>query len=501
MAQQFDPPPSTSSTKRFFGIPRKSYPAPPTSPPAQKTTFAYPAPPQGAQPGQSQPTSFSPPPPQQSSTPQAQAVAYPPPPSAVQPGQATHYPAPPSAAQPAHNYPAPPQQQPSPQSARTNSYPPPPHQATNTPPAQASAQYPPPPSQTQSPPPQQQQHQYASPPSQSPQHQPQQYPLPPIDQLQQQQNHIPLRTVASPDNQQHSTATPPPPPAFDGPPSFDGPPAAAYPPEKGDAFDRDSDEDEDDEVEAKAPARFISGAPPPDLFVGATGTSAVDDIGTFNGGSYRISHRDSNTILTIQLAVGCPLKAKPGTMIAMSPTVILRGQIKFSMKKLVAGAELSQSTFTGPGEVLLAPAMLGDMTSIRLTGKEFWSVGQDAYVASTQGVICDYKRQGLGKAIFSGEGLFVYKISGTGLLWVTSFGAIIKKDLLEGEKYIVDNGHLVAWNTKYIIERVASGGIISGISSGEGLVCKFTGPGTVYMQTRNPRAFQAYLAGSTNQSF
>lgn len=50
----------------------------------------------------------------------------------------------------------------------------------------------------------------------------------------------------------------------------------------------------------------------------------------------------------------------------------------------------------------------------------------------------------------------------------------------------MDNGHLVAWNTKYILERVASGGIISGLSSGEGLVCKFTGPGTIFMQTRNP---------------
>lgn len=61
--------------------------------------------------------------------------------------------------------------------------------------------------------------------------------------------------------------------------------------------------------------------------------------------------------------------------------------------------------------------------------------------------------------------------------------------LEDGEKYIVDNGHLVAWNTKYILERVASGGIISGLSAGEGLVCKFTGPGTVFMQTRNPVSF------------
>lgn len=116
-------------------------------------------------------------------------------------------------------------------------------------------------------------------------------------------------------------------------------------------------------------------------------------------------------------------------MIAMSHTITLKGQIKFSMKKMISGSELSSSTFTGPGELLLGPHMLGDITSLRLTGKEQWSVGQDAYLASTQGVIKDYKRQGIGKAMFSGEGLWVYKISGTGLLWLTSFGAIIRKDV------------------------------------------------------------------------
>ncbi|CAI4215147.1 unnamed protein product [Parascedosporium putredinis] len=211
----------------------------------------------------------------------------------------------------------------------------------------------------------------------------------------------------------------------------------------------------------------------PAHFVGAV--SVVDDVGTFNGGSYRLSHRDSNTILTVQLAMQCPFNAKPGTMIAMTPTVTLRGNLKFSMKKLMAGGDFGHSTFTGPGET--------------------WSVGMDAYLASTQAVIRDHKRQGLTKAMFSGEGLWVYKISGTGLLWITSFGAIIQKTLVEGEKYIVDNGHLVAWNTKYILERVASGGIMSGYASAEGLVCKFTGPGTVYIQTRNARAFGAWMTG------
>lgn len=113
----------------------------------------------------------------------------------------------------------------------------------------------------------------------------------------------------------------------------------------------------------------------------------------------------------------------------MSPSVVLKGAYKFSMKKLVAGGEMGQSTFTGPGELLLGPPMLGDITSLRLTGKESWSVGHDGYLASTQNVVKDYKRQGIGKAMFSGEGLWVYKISGTGLLWLTSFGAIIRKDV------------------------------------------------------------------------
>ena len=54
------------------------------------------------------------------------------------------------------------------------------------------------------------------------------------------------------------------------------------------------------------------GAPAAGHFIGVSSTQ--DDVGTFNGGSYRISHRDTNTILTLQLAAGCPLHAKPGTL-------------------------------------------------------------------------------------------------------------------------------------------------------------------------------------------
>ncbi|EGE00663.1 hypothetical protein TESG_07960 [Trichophyton tonsurans CBS 112818] len=300
-----------------------------------------------------------------------------------------------------------------------------------------------------------------------------QQPLPPPQQQQQppqQQQQVPYSYPPPP--QGGGAHFPPPPNAGSPPPAAHTPPVQSPPP--------------------PVKVENVPGAPPPGQFVGAQATTA-DDVGTFNGGSYRISHRDTNSVLTIQLAMGCPLTAKPGAMIAMSPTVSLKGSIKFSMKKMLAGGEMSSSTFTGPGELLLAPSMLGDISILRLNGQEQWSVGKDAFLACTQGVVKDYKNQGLSKAFFSGEGLFVYKISGTGILFVQSFGAIIRKDLVDGEKYIVDNGHLVSWNCKYVMERVASGGVLSNLSSGEGLVCKFTGPGTIYLQTRNPSAFASWM--------
>ncbi len=123
----------------------------------------------------------------------------------------------------------------------------------------------------------------------------------------------------------------------------------------------------------------------------------------------------------------------------------------------------------------------GDIVPIQLDGSVQWNVGKGGYLAMTDGVVKETKSQGFSKGMFSGEGFFVNRISGVGILFVTSLGAIIQRSLQQGEQWIVDNGHLVAWNCQYTIER-AGGGIISGMHAGEGLVCRFTGPGTILIQ-------------------
>lgn len=103
--------------------------------------------------------------------------------------------------------------------------------------------------------------------------------------------------------------------------------------------------------------------------------------------------------------------------------------MSLSFKKLFIGGSMTMSHYTGPGELLLAPSMLGDIMVIQIKDPEEWKIGRDAFLGHTAGVEHKDKAQSLSKGVFSGEGFFIYKITGTGVMWVQSFGAIIRKDV------------------------------------------------------------------------
>lgn len=117
-----------------------------------------------------------------------------------------------------------------------------------------------------------------------------------------------------------------------------------------------------------------------------------------------------------------------GAMIAMSPTITVKGNVRFSFKKLLAGG-MTESEYTGPGELLLAPSVLGDIIPLKIKEGDEWYVGKDAFLAATIRIEKSYQAQNLSKGIFSGEGFFIYKVGGSGLVWIQSFGAIIKKEV------------------------------------------------------------------------
>ena len=207
-------------------------------------------------------------------------------------------------------------------------------------------------------------------------------------------------------------------------------------------------------------------------------------------------------MVRVDLAAGETVKAESGAMVAAAPTIDVESKMEGGFlgalsRKMLTGEKFFFQTLRasrGAGEVLLAPTVPGDILILELDGVNEYMVQKDGFLAGAEGVKIESRMQSLSRGLLGGEGFFILKINGQGQLILNSFGAIHKIELRPDEEYIVDNSHLVAWTatTTYTIEK-ASAGWIASFTSGEGLVCRFRGPGVVYIQTRNPGGFGAWI--------
>src|SRR5437868_2444234 len=225
----------------------------------------------------------------------------------------------------------------------------------------------------------------------------------------------------------------------------------------------------------------------------------TDGTGEGRGYSYEILHQPSYSLAVVKLQAEQSILAEAGAMVSMSANVELQSQMKGglmgALKRAVGGESAFVSTFTargGAGEVTLAPGGPGDIAAVEMNNQQFF-VQASSYLAGDASLVVDTKWGGA-KSFFAGEGLFVLSVTGAGLLLVSSFGAIHRKRLQASERYVVDTGHLVAWEgtTQYTLRKAAQG-FFRSMVSGEGIVAEFTGPGELLIQTRNLAAFAGLL--------
>ncbi|MBF0406605.1 MAG: TIGR00266 family protein [Candidatus Riflebacteria bacterium] len=210
----------------------------------------------------------------------------------------------------------------------------------------------------------------------------------------------------------------------------------------------------------------------------------------------------SYSMLKVLMSSGETIKAESGAMVAMSPTIDVEGKVDGGLwgalkRTVLTGESLFFQTLKaarGEGEVFLAPSIPGDITILELNGANFFYLQKEAFLASEDSITIEAVSQGFFKGLMSGEGMFIQKITGRGMLAVSSFGAIHKISLEPGQEYIVDNAHLVAWSgtTQYEVQK-ASSGWLGSMTSGEMFVCHIKGPGDVYFQSRNPGAFGSWI--------
>lgn len=216
---------------------------------------------------------------------------------------------------------------------------------------------------------------------------------------------------------------------------------------------------------------------------------------------YRVLYRPSFALAQVQLDAGEALRTESGAMVAMSPNLSLESKMEGGLfsalgRAVLAGESFFQSTYTAqgaPGEILLAPSTPGDIMGVELTGQSYM-VQQGSYLASSPALTLETKFAGM-SSMFASEGAFMVRVTGTGLLLLSSYGAIHKVTLAAGESYVVDSGHIVAFDANVTFQLTkAAKGFMSTVTSGEGLVVRYTGPGDIYLQTRNLKSFVDEIA-------
>lgn len=229
-------------------------------------------------------------------------------------------------------------------------------------------------------------------------------------------------------------------------------------------------------------------------------TLDADGKGQGQGYTWEVVHQGAFALAVLRLQAEASISAEAGAMVSMSGNVelqaALKGGVFGALKRAVGGESAFVSTFTAKGasgEVTLASGAPGDIVGIEMSGRSML-LQSSSYLAGDTSLQVETKFGGM-RSFVGGEGLFLLQVTGTGVLLVSSFGSIHRKQLAPGERYVIDSGHLVAWDASmpYQIRKAARSGFFNSILSGEGLVAEFTGPGEVLMQTRNLSAFASLL--------
>ena len=193
--------------------------------------------------------------------------------------------------------------------------------------------------------------------------------------------------------------------------------------------------------------------------------------------------RERVRLRAIELAPNETVRAEAGAMVSMSGNVDLQSQVQGglmgALKRMVTRESLFVSTFTamgGAGEVILAPPVPAT------------SSGRARREGAPRPVLVVARVRGEGQArhrvrrlpwAVRGRGALLHPgASGPGTVLLSSYGAIVRRALPAGARYVVDTGHVVAFDARmpFEVRKASRRGWIRSMLSGEALVAEFTGP-------------------------
>lgn len=215
--------------------------------------------------------------------------------------------------------------------------------------------------------------------------------------------------------------------------------------------------------------------------------------------------------LHVAMTQGDRIYCESDAMVMMEATLNLKGNMtggigKAIMRKLANGESFFQQQIEavrGDGDCLLSPVLPGALEIIDI-GQRQYLLNDGTFVAATSGTEMKVRMQNIGNALFAQSGgFFVMETSGTGQVVVSGFGSMFQLEVTPGKDMIIDNSHVVCWDStlRYEISVTTGGGGIGGmlgglvnsLTSGEGIVLRFSGTGKIYVCSRNRDAFVEWI--------
>jgi uncharacterized protein (TIGR00266 family) len=216
---------------------------------------------------------------------------------------------------------------------------------------------------------------------------------------------------------------------------------------------------------------------------------------------YEIRYKPTFAAIFVTLEPREKLVAEAGAMVSMDgklsmTTEFSGGFIKGLLRKFFGGESLFVNVFTNnsdrPLNLVLTQSVIGDIGCLNLADipqkKICFQPG--AYIAHTPGVNMGVRWAGF-SSWFAREGLFKLELSGRGQVFFGAYGGLTPKRIT-GE-FIVDSGHLVAYEPGIAMKIGLAGGLMGSVTSGEGLVNRLSGNGTIYLQTRSVDGLVRFL--------
>lgn len=174
----------------------------------------------------------------------------------------------------------------------------------------------------------------------------------------------------------------------------------------------------------------------------------------------------------------------------MSPNLKMEtvsGGVGKSLKRMVTneGAFINKYTAeNGKGEIAFAATMPGAIVALNIAPGQEYICQKGAYLASTPGVEVDLHRNKAMSSLFGGEGIFMQKLSGSGIAFLEINGSMKEFDLQPGQSIVCNTGYLgfMSSTCSMNVEKVK--GVKNVMLGGEGLFnTVITGPGHVALQS------------------